>query len=139
MPKLALRTAAHAHREKPLPEIYPGVVARVERFTGHAVQTPFGYAWKPDHPWGRITFEGPEAALRSAGFIRWGDELPQKPGGARGFASMKRNGDLRLRWHDGDEPAARDLAFARFMEAAIAGLDSDDGMEEESDDDWPMT
>jgi hypothetical protein len=138
MPKLALRTA-RARREKPLPEIYPGVVARVERFTGHAVQTPLGYAWKADHPWGRITFEGSEGALRSAGFIRRGDELPQKPGGARGFASMKRNGDLCLRWYVSDEPAARDLAFARFMEAAIAGLDSDDGTAGESDDDWPVT
>jgi hypothetical protein len=96
------------HLEKPRPEVYPGVFARVEHSTWHRSLWP-----------GRVIFEGSEKALRNAGLIRRDDRLPQKPGGCSGIATMRRSGELRLWCLERNEVAARDKAFRRFMSAAI--------------------
>jgi hypothetical protein len=107
------------HAEKPRPEIYPGVFARVEHSSWHP--GPGGGFWP-----GRVIFEGSEEALREAGLIRAGDRLPQKPGGMCGVATMRRSGELRLWMLDRADAAVRDRTFQRFMDVAISGIGPDD-------------
>jgi hypothetical protein len=111
-----MRPATKATKpERQRPEVYPGVFARIDhgKWWFHG-QTGWEF-WR-----GRMVFEGSEDALRAAGLIRAGDQLPQKPGGMRGFATMRRTGELRLWRLDAEDAAARDSAFLRFMETVTA-------------------
>ena len=92
--------------------VYPGVAARADRF------------YWGDDPMTSVIFEGSEYDLRRAGLLREDDRIPTRSAGqtvigSGSRATRLRDGDVRLLLAR-EEAAARDAAFQRFMETAIA-------------------